>query len=147
MPRVLIGLTILAVLVQLIRPALPQAFGRLTPDEPIALVDRLAAELPADGCCARVLNEQVWGGYLAYRLSDRVRTAMDGRLEIRSGETWSEYFDLLHGEGDPARQLGEAGVEWALVGADRNQLLAALDAAGWQVVERSPHGVLLRAPT
>ena len=96
----LIGLVILAAGIQVIRPGLPQAVGRLTPDEPVSLVDRLDRELP-DGCCAAVFNEQVWGGYLAYRLADRLETAMDGRIEIRSRETWTSYFAILHGERRP----------------------------------------------
>ena len=141
----LIGLTILAAGIQVIRPGLPQAVGRLTPDEPVSLVDRLDRELP-DGCCAAVFNEQVWGGYLAYRLADRLETAMDGRIEIRSRDTWTSYFAILHGEDDPAGLLAESGVEWALVRNDRDELIAALDTAGWEVVEQSDRGILMRGP-
>ena len=141
----LIGLVILAAGIQVIRPGLPQAVGRLTPDEPVSLVDRLDRELP-DDCCAAVFNEQVWGGYLAYRLADRLETAMDGRIEIRSRDTWTSYFAILHGEDDPAGLLAESGVEWALVRNDRDELIAALDAAGWEVVEQSDRGILMRAP-
>ena len=145
MRPLLIGLAILAAGFQVVRPVLPQAVGRLTPDEPVSLVDRLDRELPA-GCCAAVFNEQVWGGYLAYRLADRVETAMDGRIEIRSRDAWSSYFAILHGEDDPAAMLAASGVEWALIRNDRDELIAALDAAGWEVIEQSDQGVLVRAP-
>ena len=138
-------LALAAVLLQLLRPSLPQGVARLTPDEPAALVDRIDAEL-AGRCCVRILNEQVWGGYLAYRLGDRVETAMDGRLEIRSRDTWIQYFDLLHGEGNPAASLADEDVAWALVRPDRRELLRSLTASGWQIVEQSVTGVLLEAP-
>ena len=100
----MVALTVAGVAFQFIRPAVPSSAARLTPDEPVFLVDQLADELP-DECCARILNEQVWGGYLAYRLKDRLLVAMDGRLEIRGAATWAAYFDLLHGEGDPVMTL------------------------------------------
>jgi len=134
-----------AVVVQLARPALPQGIGRLYPDEPVALVDRLAAEL-APGSRTPVLNEQTWGGYLAYRLGARVSTAMDGRIEIRSRATWQAHFDLMHGDADPAAALADAGVDWALVGLDRTELVTALLSAGWLEVARDDQGVLLRDP-
>lgn len=131
--------------VQPLRPGLPQAVGRITPDAPVELAAHLERRL-APGALERVLNEQVWGGYLSYVLGDQVETAMDGRLEIRDRATWARYFDLLHGIGDPAAALHAEGVSWVAVREDREQLLAALAAAGWTVEARGPEGVLLRAP-
>jgi hypothetical protein len=140
-----VALALAATGFQLIRPAMPSSIARLTPDEPVLLVDRLAEELPAQ-CCMRILNEQVWGGYLAYRLADRALVAIDGRLEIRSVSTWAAYFDLLHGEGDPASSLQVEQVGWAILGTDRDTLRDALESAGWTIVQRADHGILMRAP-
>lgn len=137
------GITAIAILVfQLARPELPPGLARLTPDEPAAQVSRLEEDAdPGD----RVLNEQVWGGYLAYRLPG-VETAMDGRLEIRSRDTWAEYFALMQGRGDPAAVLADKDVTWALIGTGRRELRIALREAGWQVVDEDRYAVLLSAP-
>ena len=135
----------LVVVLQPLRPGLPDSIGRVTPDAPLELADRLAAQLPEQGP-QRVLNEQVWGGYLAYRLGDRIQTAMDGRLEIRDRETWSRYFGLLHGDGDPAAELAAEGVGWAALAPTREALVDKLTDAGWIIDHRSAQALLLRAP-
>jgi hypothetical protein len=138
-----LGVALLAaVLLQPIRMTLPEAIGRVTLNEPVAIADTLDAQLPT-GTRARILNEQVWGGYLSYRLGDRVETAMDGRLEIRSRATWIGYFALMHGDGDPAAELKSHNVTWAALKPDRDALAAALLAAGWTVELRTADQVLL----
>jgi hypothetical protein len=139
-----VGLVLVAVL-QPLRPALPESIGRVTLNEPVEVTDRLAEALRA-GNRARVLNEQVWGGYLSYRLGDRIETAMDGRVEIRDRATWGRYFDLMHGEGDPAAELTSNGVGWAILSPDRAALLADLTEAGWVTELETPDAVLLRQP-
>jgi hypothetical protein len=138
-------LTVLGAVVlafQVARPSLPDAVARLTPDEPAAAVDQLTERIePGE----RILNEQVWGGYLAYRLWPQLETAMDGRLEIRSRSEWAAYFDLMHGQDEPASTLDALGVEWALVGAERTVLRSALERAGWTVMHDG-YGILMKAP-
>ena len=141
----LLSAAALAVLVQPIRPIAPQAIARVTPDAPVALVDRLAGKL--DGSRgARVLNEQVWGGYLAYALGDRIETAMDGRIEIRDRSTWADYFSLMRGEGNAVEELAANDVEWALLAPDRETLIRHLTDSGWTTVDRDAQGALLSAP-
>jgi hypothetical protein len=142
--RILIGLALIAIAVQPIRPLLPPAIARVTPDAPVELVDQMSSQLPAGR--TRVLNEQVWGGYIAYRLRDVVQTAMDGRIEVRDRATWQAYFDLMRGEGDPAAELADDSVEWALLAAERETLVERLTVAGWRTVATDAHGVLMRAP-
>jgi hypothetical protein len=140
---IVLALAVAAVVVlQPIRPALPEAIGRVTLNEPVEIADRLARVLPAD---ARklILNEQVWGGYLSYRLGGRVQTAMDGRLEIRDRATWAWYFGLMHGDGDPAAELDARGVNWAALSPERQSLRSKLLDAGWQIEIERPDGVLL----
>ncbi|HEX6140022.1 MAG TPA: hypothetical protein VF013_06095 [Candidatus Limnocylindria bacterium] len=139
-------LALLALLVQPVRTSLPQAFGRVTPDEPVAVVDRLDAVLAAGAAPARILNEQVWGGYLDYRLGRRAETAMDGRLEIRDTATWSRYFDWLHGEPGTAEDLAAAGVRFAILLPERQALIEMLSGAGWSSVLVTSQAVLLEAP-
>lgn len=148
MASLLLGVGVLALLIQPLRPLLPSSIARFTQDEPVALVSQLAAAVDADDSAApaRVLNEQVWGGYLDFRLGDRVETAMDGRLEIRDRATWAWYFDLLHGEGDPATTLARYGVRWAALDTTRTVLIDKLQQAGWHVVLSTPQGVLLQDP-
>ena len=136
---------VLVVVLQPLRPALPESIGRVTLNEPVEVADRLAEVLPP-GEPARVLNEQVWGGYLLYRLGDRIETAMDGRLEIRDRATWAWYFDLMHGEGDPAAELALNGVGWAVLSPERDALLAALLSAGWTIELQAADQVLLHRP-
>jgi hypothetical protein len=136
---------VLAVAFQPLRPALREPVARLTPDAPVAIADFLDERLPR-GEAARILNEQVWGGYLAWRLGDRIETAMDGRLEIRDRETWISYFALLHGDGDPDATLARAGVTWVAVREHRGDLIYKLRLAGWQVALSAPEGLLLNAP-
>ncbi|HET6381267.1 MAG TPA: hypothetical protein VFH63_09620 [candidate division Zixibacteria bacterium] len=137
---------LLMVAVQPVRTALPQNVGRVTPDAPVALAERLAHELAGDSLQpARVLNEQVWGGYLDYRLGDQIETAMDGRLEIRSAETWSRYFSLLQGQDHPAERLAAEGVEWVAVRPERSALIGELRRSGWSVVFEDEGSMLLRA--
>lgn len=141
----LLSAAAVAVLIQPIRPLAPQAVARVTPDAPVALVDRLAGELDDSGS-ARVLNEQVWGGYLAYALGDRIETAMDGRIEIRDRSTWASYFSLMRGEGNAVGELAANDVDWALLALDRETLVRQLTDSGWTTVDRDAQGVLLSAP-
>jgi len=144
--RIVLGVGLaLVVILQPLRPALPESIGRITLNEPVEVADRLAEALPA-GKRARVLNEQVWGGYLSYRLGDRIETAMDGRLEIRDRATWTRYFALMHGEGDPAAELASNGVGWAVLSPERDALLANLADAGWVTELETPDALLLRQP-
>lgn len=137
------ALVLLAIGVQLIRPSMPPGIARLTPDEPAVIVDTLS-DMTAPG--DRILNEQVWGGYLAYRLWPEVETAMDGRLEIRTRDTWAEYFALMQGRLDAPSVLAADGVGWALIAEDRQALIRQLIGAGWIEVEREPGRVLLSGP-
>jgi hypothetical protein len=89
------------------------------------------------------LNEQVWGGYLNWELGDRVSTAMDGRIEIRTRETWQRYFDLVAGVGDPAGELRSFGVRFAILFPTRTALIRKLSAAGWASIVRSDQAVVL----
>lgn len=136
---------VLVVVLQPLRPALPESIGRVTLNEPVEVADRLGEVLPP-GERTRVLNEQVWGGYLSYRLGDRIETAMDGRLEIRDRATWAWYFDLMHGEGDPAAELASNGVTWAVLSPERDALVADLLGAGWKMELQAADQVLLHQP-
>lgn len=141
-----LALALVAIMaLQPLRTLLPQAIGRVTPDAPVAIADSLATELPVSRT-SRILNEQVWGGYLAYRLGDRLETAMDGRIEIRDRETWTWYFAILRGEGDPPAALDASGVTWAALMPQREALIGTLTDAGWVQVHADRQGVLLRAP-
>jgi hypothetical protein len=130
---------------QPIRLTLPESIGRVTLNEPVAVADLLEGRV-AKGSHERVLNEQVWGGYLSYRLGDRVQTAMDGRLEIRSRATWVSYFSLMHGDGDPAAELAARNVGWAALSPERDNLVADLVAAGWTIELQRTDQVLLHRP-
>jgi hypothetical protein len=140
-----VAVGILVVLLQPIRPALPDGIGRVTPDAPVEIADRLEKRLAA-GAADRILNEQVWGGYLAYRLGDRLKTAMDGRLEIRDRATWVAYFTMMNGRDDPASALAAADVHWAALSDRRDALTTALLAAGWRIELDAPDGLLLHRP-
>lgn len=140
----LLVLVAIGLAIQPLRPVGPEALARLTPDEPAdVLVPRLSAELGPRGS-GRILNEQTWGGYLSWRFDGRLAIAMDGRIEIRSRATWSDYFGLMAGDGDPARLLARDGVDWALVSTARATLVEKLLAAGWTRLAQTPQGVLLR---
>lgn len=140
-----VGVGLLAVLVQPIRPALPDGISRVTSDAPVEMADLLEERLAAGGE-ERILHEQVWGGYLAYRLGDRVETAMDGRLEIRDRATWVAYFSMMNGRDDPASTLADADVRWAAVSDRRDALTASLLAVGWRIELDAPDGLLLHRP-
>jgi hypothetical protein len=143
--RTLIIAALVAVAIQPLRPLLPQPIGRVTPDAPVSLAAKLETDL-SDGSPHRILNEQVWGGYLVYELDGRIETAMDGRIEIRDRATWSNYFSLMRGEDDPAATLAAADVSWAVLARDRATLVDKLSSAGWRTVANSPQGVLMAAP-
>lgn len=143
-PRAILGaVVVLVIAFQMVRPLLPEALGRLTQDAPPGLASALDSQL--DNGPARIVNEQTWGGYLAYRLPGRVLIAMDGRLEIRTADTWRWWFALMNGEGDPAATLRENGVAWAVLSERRTALIAELRAAGWTLEADDAAGVLLRA--
>ena len=71
---------------------------------------------------------------------------MDGRIEVRDRSTWQAYFGLMRGEGDPAAELADNGVEWALLASDRDALFERLIMDGWRTVATDAHGVLMKAP-
>lgn len=133
---------LLVVLMQPLRPALPAEIGRVDLNEPVAVTEFLMDALPVGGH-TRILNEQVYGGYLTYRLADRIETAMDGRIEIRDRATWTRYFGLMHGDNDPAADLASQGVTWAVVLPDREVLTAKLEAAGWVTELETAEATLL----
>lgn len=144
--RICLAIAFAAVLLlQPIRGTLPESIGRITLNEPVAIADLLARTIP-NGSHQRVLNEQVWGGYLSYRLGDRIETAMDGRLEIRSRATWISYFGLMHGDGDPAAELAAQQVAWAALTPERDNLLRDLVAAGWSIELQTAEQLLLHRP-
>lgn len=143
----LIGTAALCVVFQPMRLAFPPDIARITPDAPVEMADTLSRLLPGNGGDEpqRILNEQVWGGYLSYRFGDgSLETAMDGRLEIRHRQTWIDYFDLMHGVDDPAGSLEDGMVRWAMIDPSRTALEEKLLAAGWRVVVRDSQGTLLR---
>ena len=140
-----ITLALAAVLLQLVRPGLPDAVARLTPTMPVALVDELDRRLPAGSSREPILNEQGWGGYIAHRLGDRVATYVDGRLETPTLETWNSYLRLTGADPEAAGSLAETGVRWAIIG-QRSPLQAALESEGWDVVLDTARGVLLKSP-
>jgi hypothetical protein len=142
---VLLALAALAIAFQVVRPLLPASVARLTPDAPVAIAEALDRQVPS-GTQARILNEQVWGGYLEWRLGGRVVPAIDGRIEIRTRQTWEDYFALMDGNGNPAQRLQEANLEWAALFPTRTALIGQLKAAGWTQVLASPEGVLLHRP-
>jgi len=142
--RLLAVLAVACVVLQPIRPALHASLSRLTPDEPVAAAERLQALVP--GSRTPLLNEQVWGGYLSWSLGDRIQTAMDGRIEIRSRDTWQRYFDLIGGTGDAAEGLAAAGVRWALLLPGRTALTARLEASGWKETYQDEHAIVLHRP-
>jgi hypothetical protein len=141
--RACLAVALVAVIAfQPLRGSLPESIGRVTLNEPVALATLLEAALHP-GSHERLLNEQVWGGYLSYRLGDRVETAMDGRLEIRSRASWVAYFGLMHGDGDPAAELASNDVAWAALSPERTDLLADLVDAGWTIELEGTDQVLL----
>jgi hypothetical protein len=142
---VLATLAVVAIAFQVVRPALPASIARLTPDAPVAITEALARQIPP-GTTARILNEQVWGGYLEWALDGRVIPAIDGRIEIRTRQTWEDYFDLMGGSGNPPQRLSDAGVKWAALFPTRTELIGQLKAAGWTEIFASPEGVLLDRP-
>ena len=142
---VLTTLAVMAIAFQVVRPALPASVARLTPDAPVAITEALDRRIPP-GTSARILNEQVWGGYLEWALDGRVIPAIDGRIEIRTRQTWEGYFDLMGGTGDSAKQLSDSGVEWAALFSTRTALIGQLKAAGWTQVLATSEGVLLHRP-
>ena len=142
---VLAILAAVAIAFQIVRPVLPASIARLTPDAPVAIADELERQVPP-GTTARVLNEQVWGGYVEWASDGRIVPAIDGRIEIRTRQTWEDYFALMDGSGDPAQRLRDAHVTWAALFKTRTRLIEALYVGGWQPVAQSADGVLVHAP-
>lgn len=142
---VLATLAVIAIAFQVVRPALPATVARLTPDAPVAITEALVRQVPP-GTTARILNEQVWGGYLEWALGGRAIPAIDGRIEIRTRQTWEDYFALMDGSGNPAKGLTDSNVQWAALFSTRTALIGQLKAAGWTEVLASPEGVLLHQP-
>lgn len=126
---------------QLARPAL--ADPRLYDGMPVALVDRMHAELP-QGVEHRVINSQRWGGYLKWRLGERVLTFVDGRLEVPKAGTWDWYLRLTAGHAAAVQEAEARGARWALVSAAEDALVATLRERGWTVVAEDRMGTLLR---
>lgn len=144
-PRVFaipIGIALSAILVQPLRTRLPDPIARLTPIMPVALVNELERRLAASPRKQPIFNYQGWGGYLAYRLGDRVSTYVDGRIETPTPETWDTYLGLMHARPETIGLLDHSGIEWVVVG-HHTPLQATLEAIGWDVTFNTPEGVLL----
>ena len=120
---------------QLARPSLPGGLAQLAEDKPAAAVARLAKL--SSGDVGRLFVEQAWGGFAAERLGadeGRVRTFVDGRIEVQTLATWRTYWRIVDGESpDAAGELRAMGVRWVLVRTTHHRLLASLAAAGWRL--------------
>jgi len=138
-----IGMAIAAILLQTLRPRLPDSIAHLTPIMPVLLVNELERSLPAMPSREPIFNYQGWGGYLAYRLANRISTYVDGRIETPVPETWDTYLGLMHGAPWSTAWLDKAGVRWVIVG-HQTPLQRVLESANWQVQSSTSEGVLLK---
>jgi hypothetical protein len=133
------------VCVQLVRPIAPGGSGKVTSGEPVTLAAELKRNLPPNAA-TRIFNEQAWGGYLAFRLGDRARTFIDGRIEVPTFAVWETYFQVINGVPSAPATLERLGVRWTIVRDSHARLIAGLIGNGWTVVGRTQGGVLLAAP-
>jgi len=137
-----IVIAVAAVLLQPLRPLLPDSIGRLTPIMPVALVDELERQLPDKSSREPIFNYQGWGGYIAYRLGSRVATFVDGRIETPTIATWDTYLGLIHAKPGFIGSLAGVGIKWVIVGHN-TPLQTTLESSGWRVALATPEGVLM----
>ncbi len=91
------------------------------------------------GC--RVLNEDFWGGYLAYHRWPSVTVSQDGRL-FEGATALLEQQHVLDAEPGWRAWLDRNRVNCVLAGPDR-AIVHRLQAAGWERRASDPSGVLL----
>jgi hypothetical protein len=133
------------VFVQLFRPVAPGGLSRVTKNKPVRLAAVLGRNLPP-GAAAPIFNEQGWGGYLAFRLGDRARTFVDGRVEVPTMAVWENYLQIIEGAPSAPATLERLGVRWSIVVDSHTRLITGLIGNGWTVIDRAQGGILLAAP-
>ncbi len=99
------------------------------PDTPLAAAEYLLAHPPS----GNLLNSEVDGSYLIWRIGEQIPVFVDTRIELYPLEQWNDYLCMAHGEDWP--QLFERyNITTALLNNTKHaQLIEQLDqAANWQ---------------
>lgn len=139
--RVLPAALVAAVAALLFAPAPPERFR---PDYnpksfPVGAVDVLAARPEA-----RIFSNDVWGGYLIYRLYPRTRVFIDGRSDYYGGEfseQWLKALGVKHGwEGT----LTRFGIDTILLPVDAPLAGALKETHRWRAVYDDGVAVVFR---
>ncbi len=125
----------------LFAPAPPRPFrAEYDPHEfPAAAVETLRGD-PA----ARIFTNDVWGGYLIYRLYPRTRVFVDGRSDFYGAGFSEQYLDVLNVKYDWEKTLGRFGVNTILLPTSAPLAGALKESARWRVVYDDGVAVVFR---
>jgi hypothetical protein len=127
----------------LFAPAPPQPFrAEYNPREfPAAAVETLRGD-----DAARIFTNDVWGGYLIYRLYPRTRVFVDGRSDFYGAGFSEKYLDILNVKYDWEETLGRFGVNTILLPTSAPLAGALKESARWRVVYDDGVAVVFRSP-
>jgi hypothetical protein len=104
--------------------------GLVTWDTPVRATEYLARQPPEQG--ARLLNYQVWGGYLAW---SGLPPFVDGRFEVHPAAVWLDYLAMTYPRADWPELFERYDIQYALLSRTQQpDLEAALrQAPRWRV--------------
>jgi hypothetical protein len=140
---VLPAAVVAAVAALLFAPAPPERFR---PDYnpksfPVRAVDVLAGRPEA-----RIFSNDVWGGYLIYRLYPRTRVFVDGRSDFYGGEFSEQWLKVLGVKHGWESTLTRFGIDTILLPVDAPLTGALKETHRWRVVYDDGVAVVFRPP-
>ena len=104
-----------------------------------------AVEVLRGDSSARIFTNDVWGGYLIYRLYPRTRVFVDGRSDFYGSDFSEKYLDVLNVKYDWERTLGRFGVNTILLPTSASLAGALKESARWRVVYDDGVAVVFRS--
>ncbi|MGI9146692.1 MAG: hypothetical protein ACR2IK_09135 [Chloroflexota bacterium] len=93
----------------------------------------------------RMLNHQLWGGYLNWVAWPRHQAFVDGRIEIHPAQVWLDYLDITFPTANWRALLDKYNITCAVLSrAEENDLIETLrQADGWHVAYEDGVAVVL----
>jgi hypothetical protein len=121
--------------------------GLFSPDTPVGVGEYLRShDPPATG---KMLNAQVWGGYLEWATWPRHQVFLDGRIELHPDQVWFDYLEIVYPTARWRSLVERYGISYFVLDkAEQPDLIADLRSdPGWQLDYEDDQAVVFSRTT